>query len=325
MKHSLIAAMVALLAVGGVAVDGAHAQDMLQNHIGSVDIASGNPGPLDIEDFISVYRFDVPTVGVFDAVMYDARTPLTVANFRGYADRGDYEETFVHRSVDVAGSGIGMIQAGGFAFNDAEGGYFVHQGSAVLNEPGLSNITGTLALAKTASGPDSGTNQWFINTADNPVLDLEANNGGYTVFGEVLYDGMDVVGVDGGTGGIANMPTYDATAWHTHFGSLPMHDPFMDAGDIDEADLAIFDTISQVTGLTYSVLGSSNPALVTGSFIGSDLTLAITPGMSGHAALTIRTTDPLGQSFDSVLLVVPEPATMGLLAFAGLALLRRKK
>ena len=59
---------------------------------------------------------------------------------------------------------------------------------------GLSNLTGTLAMARTAD-PHSATSQFFINVSDNFFLDHRgktAQGWGYAVFGKVV-DGMDVV------------------------------------------------------------------------------------------------------------------------------------
>lgn len=58
------------------------------------------------------------------------------------------------------------------------------------NEPGLSNVRGTVAMAKLAGQPNSATTQWFVNVGDN--LALDGDNGGFTVFGDVIT-GMRVV------------------------------------------------------------------------------------------------------------------------------------
>ncbi|MEX0618631.1 MAG: peptidylprolyl isomerase, partial [Pseudohongiellaceae bacterium] len=59
---------------------------------------------------------------------------------------------------------------------------------------GLSNLSGTLAMARTAD-PHSATAQFFINVADNLFLDhrdKSSQGWGYAVFGRVT-DGMDVI------------------------------------------------------------------------------------------------------------------------------------
>jgi hypothetical protein len=46
-------------------------------------------------------------------------------------------------------------------------------------------------MAKLAGDPDSATSQWFVNLEDN--LSLDTQNEGFTVFGKVLGNGMEVV------------------------------------------------------------------------------------------------------------------------------------
>ncbi|MGK0168650.1 MAG: peptidyl-prolyl cis-trans isomerase A (cyclophilin A) [Gammaproteobacteria bacterium] len=46
-------------------------------------------------------------------------------------------------------------------------------------------------MAKLSSGPNSATNQWFIYLADNSV-NLDGQNGGFSVFARVLGNGMAV-------------------------------------------------------------------------------------------------------------------------------------
>ena len=61
-----------------------------------------------------------------------------------------------------------------------------------MNEfKGVSNTRGTVAMAKRAGDPDSATNQWFVNLIDNLVLDV--TDGGFTVFGQVIGEGMQIV------------------------------------------------------------------------------------------------------------------------------------
>ena len=47
-------------------------------------------------------------------------------------------------------------------------------------------------MAKLANQPNSATNQWFINLSDNSG-NLDLQNGGFTVFGQVIGNGMEVV------------------------------------------------------------------------------------------------------------------------------------
>lgn len=110
------------------------------------------------------------------------KAPKSVANFVQYVKSGHYDGTIFHRVI-----GTFMIQGGGFT---AEGVQKTVQPPIPLEAGnGLSNLRGTLAMARTAV-PDSATAQFFINVVDNPALDTAG--GGYAVFGKVV-SGMNVV------------------------------------------------------------------------------------------------------------------------------------
>lgn len=128
------------------------------------------------------------SLGTIEVNLFDNDTPKTVNNFLNYLDSGRYANNVVHRSVDGF-----VVQAGGFTFNGGFPIVRVENDPAIENEPKLSNVRGTIAMAK-GSNPNSATSQWFINTGNNAnSLDIAANAGGFTVFGQVLGDGMDVV------------------------------------------------------------------------------------------------------------------------------------
>jgi peptidyl-prolyl cis-trans isomerase A (cyclophilin A) len=114
------------------------------------------------------------------------KAPLTVENFLGYVKKKHYDGTVFHRVIDGF-----MIQGGGFALTD---GKLVEKasGKGIKNEGqnGLTNDRGTIAMART-SDPDSAAAQFFINVADNAMLNYPSN-GGYAVFGKVT-EGMEVV------------------------------------------------------------------------------------------------------------------------------------
>lgn len=82
----------------------------------------------------------------------------------------------------------------------------------VVNEFGRSNLRGTIAMAKLGNDPNSATSQWFFNLADNSN-NLDNQNGGFTVFGEVVDNGMAVVDA------IAALPVYYADSV---FSELPL-------------------------------------------------------------------------------------------------------
>ena len=95
------------------------------------------------------------------------------------------------RSMAIASVMACHSDHGGFAFIDGQI-EDVPADPPVENEFNQSNLRGTLAMAKVGGDPDSATSQWFVNLADNSD-NLDTQNGGFTVFGRVLGDGMEVV------------------------------------------------------------------------------------------------------------------------------------
>jgi peptidyl-prolyl cis-trans isomerase A (cyclophilin A) len=111
-----------------------------------------------------------------------AKAPKSVQNFVAYVKAGHYDGTVFHRVIDGF-----MIQGGGM---DAQLREKPTRAPIPLEAGnGLSNLRGTLAMARTAD-PNSATAQFFINVVDNRPLD--SYGGGYAVFGRVIA-GMDVV------------------------------------------------------------------------------------------------------------------------------------
>ncbi|WP_444994448.1 peptidylprolyl isomerase [Aliikangiella sp. IMCC44359] len=129
-------------------------------------------------------------LGDFQVNLYDQKTPLTVANFLSYVNSNAYNNSIIHRSVNDF-----IVQGGGFAYDTAWPVTAIASNAAVKNEPVFSNVRGTIAMAKLANNPDSATNQWFFNIADNSGgnAQLDRQNSGFTVFGEVIGDGMAIV------------------------------------------------------------------------------------------------------------------------------------
>ncbi|NKB33294.1 MAG: peptidylprolyl isomerase [Pseudomonadales bacterium] len=125
-------------------------------------------------------------LGDFDIELFDSETPGTVQNFLNYIGSNSYADSIVHRSVPGF-----VIQGGGFAIEEETTTILaIETDPAIANEPGISNVRGTVAMAKLGGDPNSATSQWFVNLADNTFLD--SDNGGFTVFGRVLSDDMVV-------------------------------------------------------------------------------------------------------------------------------------
>ncbi|HNU09812.1 MAG TPA: peptidylprolyl isomerase [Rubrivivax sp.] len=111
-----------------------------------------------------------------------AKAPKSVENFVQYVKAGHYDGTIFHRVIDGF-----MIQGGGYSAERVQKPTRAPIPLEAGN--GLSNLRGTIAMARTAA-PNSATSQFFINVVDN--LPLDSYGGGYAVFGKVVA-GMDVV------------------------------------------------------------------------------------------------------------------------------------
>lgn len=113
-----------------------------------------------------------------------AKAPKTVDNFLQYVRAGHYDGLIFHRVISTF-----MIQGGGYKPDLSEKA--VRKPITLESRNGLSNLRGTVAMARTAV-PDSATSQFFINVNDNMRLDAADGRDGYAVFGKVI-EGMDVV------------------------------------------------------------------------------------------------------------------------------------
>jgi cyclophilin family peptidyl-prolyl cis-trans isomerase len=130
-------------------------------------------------------RIQVETsLGDFVIELSTDRAPLTAANFQQYVRDGHYNGTVIHRIENNF-----VFQGGGY-----DTAYKVKQARPPIpNESGngLSNKRFTVGLAR-AGNPHSGNAQFYVNLADNEVLDPNPARWGYAVFGRVI-DGFDVV------------------------------------------------------------------------------------------------------------------------------------
>jgi peptidyl-prolyl cis-trans isomerase B (cyclophilin B) len=126
-------------------------------------------------------------LGAITIQLNTEKAPVSSENFLAYVKEGFYNGTIFHRVIKDF-----MAQGGGFDKDFKQ--KTTH--SPIKNEAdnGLTNIRGTLAMART-SDPGSATAQFFINYKDNAFLNYTSptpSGWGYAVFGEVI-EGMDVV------------------------------------------------------------------------------------------------------------------------------------
>jgi MYXO-CTERM domain-containing protein len=133
-------------------------------------------------------------MGDFEINLFDQTTPKNVANFLSYVKEGAYDNTVIRRTVKDF-----VVQAGGFRYSGNNANPFtpLTEKSPVQNEPKLSNVRGTVAMAKVAGDQHSAKRQWFVNLENNanPAFseNLDRQNGGYTVFGVITGTGMSIL------------------------------------------------------------------------------------------------------------------------------------
>lgn len=260
--------VVAGQAASGIALDGRY-DDLAVTGI-TVRFGFGD------SDFV-VELFDRPGPGRVRT------TPRTVENFLRYLQDGRYVNNMVHRSVPGF-----VIQAGGYnGVPPPDTSLFqaVPAFAPIQNEPGNSNAFGTVGMARIGGQPNSATSQWFINLANNggtPPNGLDFVDGGFTVFGRVLENGMATVQA------IAAIPRFN---FDTPFGEVPLlgytQADFNNEVPVAFANLVRLSPIGGVPELAFSAT-SSDPDLVTPSVIGSDLSLAVDPRGVGSAVISVR-------------------------------------
>jgi cyclophilin family peptidyl-prolyl cis-trans isomerase len=120
-------------------------------------------------------------MGKIEIELFADKTPKTVENFVGLANKGYYKGVIFHRVIasfmiqggDPTGTGRGGESLWGKPFEDEI------VPSLVFDKPGI--------LAMANAGPNTNGSQFFITVAPTTWL-----NGKHTIFGQVI-DGMDVV------------------------------------------------------------------------------------------------------------------------------------
>ncbi len=231
--------------------------------------------------------------GPVNVELFDKTAPRTVANFLNYVTSGRYDSSIFHRLMPGF-----VLQGGGFTFsNDGTTTSLppIAADPAVQNEPGISNTQGTIAMAKLGGDPNSATDQFFFNLADNSS-NLDNQNGGFTVFGKVLGPADLAV-----LNELAATPTQDKSSANSAFMNIPLVNyngtnfpSDANAGNFLLVQNAVVDSRPEM--LTYSVVGNTNPALVSPAINNERLTLNYTPNMTGSAVITVQATDTFGAS-----------------------------
>jgi cyclophilin family peptidyl-prolyl cis-trans isomerase len=163
--NGILASLIGLLAILGPAAAASQAQAAAANPKVALDTSKGR---IVIE-------------------LYPDKAPKTVKNFLDYTKAGHYDGTIFHRVIPGF-----MIQGGGFTADMKDKATKAPIPNEADNK--VLNQRGTVAMART-SDPNSATDQFFINVANNTSLNFRSKDTagwGYAVFGNVV-EGMDVV------------------------------------------------------------------------------------------------------------------------------------
>lgn len=265
---------------------------------------------------VARFELDDDTIGsggVTEVLLFDQQgegAPNSVANFLNYVNDGDYIDSIIHRSVPGF-----VVQGGGFvvegleeALNDetpddgTEAVELVPTDPPIANEfsEERSNVRGTIAFARLGGDPDSATSQWFFNLADNSA-NLDTQNGGFTVFGQVLGE-EDLETIDA----IADLAVVNATPLFPGFpfAELPVNDNDEEVTleDIeDDEDLVRYSSIEveEVEELEFEIVANSNPDLVDADINDAgELILDYEEGETGTADITVSATNLVGDTLE---------------------------
>jgi peptidyl-prolyl cis-trans isomerase A (cyclophilin A) len=244
------------------------------------------------------------TLGNVDVELFAGSQPKTVANFLTYvnsgaAANGGYNGCVIQRAENSTAPYI--IQGGQYFIADNGINEITSRGP-IPGEPGIPNTAGTIAMAL-STGPDSATDAWFFNLADNTDLDSSNNGGPFTVFGQVIEDGMDTLNA------IAGLETYNLSAsldpdFNAAFTQVPLLHGF-DAAAGPSADdfvytgkIAVVPVTAQVAGnpalLRIKVLKNSRPDVVRATISGRKVKLTFAGGTPGTARIVLQARDAAG-------------------------------
>ena len=151
------------------------------------------------------------TMGTIVVELEPAKVRNTVDNFLAYVNTKFYDGTIFHRVVrNFVAQGGGFTGVTATTLTPKTG---VRPPIVLETNKGLSNLRGTIAMART-SLPDSATSQFYFNTVNNTFLDYASSSSpGYAVFGSVV-EGLGVIDAMNGVatrsvGGFADVPVTD--------------------------------------------------------------------------------------------------------------------
>ncbi len=138
--------------------------------------------PATYSDYVAI---EVKDYGTIIIELYKTMAPGTVYNFQKLVSQGFYDGLTFHRVVEGF-----MIQGGDPKGNGSGGSGTTIYGEMMSNgfkQNTLKHTRGVVSMARSSSGYNTASSQFFIMTETNVNLDGE-----YAAFGKVV-EGMDVV------------------------------------------------------------------------------------------------------------------------------------
>jgi len=187
----------------------------------------------------TVVRFHIATgqrdIGDIDVELFDSDKPATVQNFLLYLRNGSYSNVLLHRVISNF-----VAQGGGYTNSQTitnsrpftQYGQIRYLGQ-ITNEffvgPTLSNTFGTIAMARIGGITNSATSEWFFNLGNNSIgpsstTNLQIQNGGFTVFGQVLPRSTNLLTILNSraiSNGVVKMSDFFGQSWSV-FDALPV-------------------------------------------------------------------------------------------------------
>ncbi len=291
--HRRLIVFLFLLGANAAPLIGGNLAPLVKTQISDQTLFAGVTAKIDLTNAFSdpdtnAVRF-YTVLGNFDVQLFRGQKPITVTNFLNYVDQGRYfkidptthhrASSFIHRSVPDS-----VIQGGGYIGTvDASKPTIITPTqvaalAAPKSEPGISNLRGTIAMAM----PPSGASEWFINLRDNggPPRNLDTLNGGFTVFGKVIGNGMTTVD------NIATVPRYN---FDPPFEATPLRN----YNGVDPADLSNLISITdiiQIPPFNFSGI-TSNAAVATVAIDPDGRRIMVTAKQAGSAIITVQAKD----------------------------------
>jgi peptidyl-prolyl cis-trans isomerase A (cyclophilin A) len=291
--------------------------------IPSVSLSTGASQNVDLAGFFSApdlttsqVAFNITSGGQtfsLQVELFDAQTPQTVANFLDYVRSGAYNNSIFHRLTNLATEGLAVLQGGGATLQSSTSTTLVPitiTNPGVANEFASSNVAGTIAMAQTSGNPNSASDQFFFNLADNSAsLDSQQ----FTVFGKVI-GATDITTLNT----LAQTPVKDES--QSPFGmqspsplpgvslnEIPINPSSYATNDSNfptnttAANYVLVNSVAitqQNEQLTYAVTGNTNPSVVTASIVNNTTELlSLQAGTAtGSTTITVTATDQFGNT-----------------------------